>query len=54
VLCAFNLSDQPVTWDATTAGVVSAVLGDSGAQGAALQGSQVRFDPWGVLFARLV
>jgi alpha-glucosidase len=53
VLCAFNFSDQPVIWDATAAGALAAVLADSGAQGVTPQGNQVRFEPWGVLFARL-
>ena len=52
LLCAFNLSAMPATWP--LAGErVAAVLGDSGATGAAAQGSTLTFEPWGVLFARL-
>jgi alpha-glucosidase len=53
VLCAFNLSEQPAQLDLGTDHSIAAVLTDSGAGGAALQGASVSFQPWGVLFARL-
>ncbi|MEX8520534.1 MAG: alpha-glucosidase family protein [Leptothrix sp. (in: b-proteobacteria)] len=53
VLCAFNLSEQLARLDLDAEHRVAAVLADSGASGAALQGASVSFQPWGVLFARL-
>ncbi len=53
VLCAFNLSDQPATWPMPADIEVAALLPDSGAEGAYLDANQLRFDPFGVLFARL-
>ena len=53
LLCAFNLSDQPASFDLDASHVVADVLHDSGARGAAVQGQRIRFDSYGVLFARL-
>ncbi|MEY8878435.1 MAG: alpha-glucosidase family protein [Leptothrix sp. (in: b-proteobacteria)] len=62
VLCAFNFSAERVEWDATSAadaadaasaGSIASVLDASGAQGAVVQGANVSFAPWGVLFAEL-
>ena len=57
VLCAFNLSDQPARYDLPAGYAVIETLTDSGAQGAqaghGAHDSQLSFEPWGVLFARL-
>jgi alpha-glucosidase len=53
LLCAFNLSAMPVTMPLPAGLRVAAALEDSGASGAAVQGSKLSFEPWGVLFARL-
>ncbi|MEY8879702.1 MAG: alpha-glucosidase family protein [Leptothrix sp. (in: b-proteobacteria)] len=53
LLCAFNLSEQPATLALAADQSVAAVLSDSGASGAAPQAGAIRFDPYGVLFARL-
>jgi alpha-glucosidase len=50
LLCAFNLSDQPATLALATDQAIAAVLSDSGAT---LQPGAIRFEPYGVLFARL-
>ena len=53
LLCAFNTSDQPASLDLPATHAVAEVLADSGARGATATGRTLRFDPWGVLFARL-
>ena len=53
LLCAFNLSDSAATFVLPAGTAVAGVLADSGAGGAAVQGGEIRFQPWGVLFARL-
>ncbi|MEX8520533.1 MAG: alpha-glucosidase family protein [Leptothrix sp. (in: b-proteobacteria)] len=53
LLCAFNLSEQPATLALAADQSVAALLSDSGASGAEPQAGAVRFDPYGVLFARL-
>ena len=53
VLCAFNLSERAAALTLPPGLALGAVLADSGARGAAVQGSRLDFDPWGVLFARL-
>jgi len=53
LLCAFNLSAAPATLTLDGESV-AAVLSDSGATGAVAQGSTLTFEPYGVLFARLV
>ena len=52
VLCAFNLSGRPATL-ALQSEQVAAVLAESGASGAVVQGGTVAFDAYGTLFARL-
>lgn len=53
VLCAFNLSDQAATLALPPGMAAAAVLSDSGASGAELDGGVLRFQPWGTVFARL-
>jgi alpha-glucosidase len=52
VLCAFNLSERAAALPLSGMAVAE-VLADSGARGAVVQGAQLHFEPWGVLFARL-
>jgi len=53
VLCAFNLSDRAATFALPAALRIARVLDDSGARGAAAVDGALRFEPFGVLFARL-
>jgi len=53
VLCAFNLSDSAATLKLPDDMAPAAILAESGATGAELDGNVVRFQPWGVVFARL-
>jgi alpha-glucosidase len=53
LLCAFNLSEQPATLALAADQSIATLLSDSGASGATPQPGAIRFDPYGVLFARL-
>ena len=53
LLCAFNLSDGEARRALPPGMQVHSVLADSGAQGGSVQGGELHFQPWGVLFARL-
>jgi alpha-glucosidase len=53
LLCAFNLSDRPVTLALPAGMQVAEVLRDSGAAGATPRPAAIAFEPWGVLLARL-
>jgi alpha-glucosidase len=53
VLCAFNLSERAASLPLAAGLVVAQTLTDSAATGASVQGPQLNFEPWGVLFARL-
>ena len=54
VLCAFNLSDQSCAYELPAGRALAGPLPQSGATGAAIEGARLRFEPFGVLFARLV
>jgi alpha-glucosidase len=53
ILCAFNLSATGAVLALRSGMRVAVTLADSGASGAHADGGTLRFDPWGVLFARL-
>jgi alpha-glucosidase len=53
LLCAFNLSEQSATLALAADQSIATLLSDSGASGATPQPGAIRFDPYGVLFARL-
>jgi alpha-glucosidase len=53
VLCAFNLGESNAVLALPAGMHVGEVLADSGATGATVQPDGIRFEPWGVLFARL-
>ncbi|HUN91562.1 MAG TPA: alpha-amylase family glycosyl hydrolase [Burkholderiaceae bacterium] len=55
VLCAFNLGSTAVRWDLPPGLVGTALLAESGAEGATLDagGRGLHFEPWGVALARL-
>jgi alpha-glucosidase len=53
VLCVFNFSDQPATYDLPADCQVETLLTDSGLTGATLAGDCLTLAPWGVLFAQL-
>jgi len=53
VLCAFNLSDSAASLKLPHDMAPVAILAESGATGAELDGDVVRFQPWGAVFARL-
>ena len=53
LLCVFNIGKQATTLQLPADRKVAEVLADSGASGAAVKGSTIHFEPWGVLFARL-
>ncbi|HSG91994.1 MAG TPA: alpha-glucosidase [Pseudomonadales bacterium] len=54
LLCAFNTGDGTAVLTLPPELSVAEVLDESGASGARVEGHRVTFDPWGVLFARLV
>jgi alpha-glucosidase len=53
LLCAFNLSAGEATFSPPEGLVVAGPLADSGAEGAVVGSDEIRFQPWGVLFARI-
>ncbi|MBX3607786.1 MAG: alpha-glucosidase [Piscinibacter sp.] len=53
LLCAFNCSERAAELELPGGQRIATVLADSGAGGATAQGGRARFEPWGVLFARL-
>ncbi len=53
LLCAFNLSEQPVQWELPAGLAIAALLADSGLTGATQQGAALAFDAWGGAVARL-
>jgi alpha-glucosidase len=53
LLCAFNLSERPALLPLPIGLRVVRMLTDSGAEGARVGTSDLHFDPWGVLFARI-
>ena len=53
VLCAFNLGDRSAELELRAGDSLVGKLDDSGAGGATIDGTRVRFEPFGVLFARL-
>ena len=53
ILCAFNLGDRSAEYELRAGDTLVRQLDDSGARGATVDGARVRFEPFGVLFARL-
>jgi alpha-glucosidase len=53
ILCAFNLSEHAAAFELRPGDTLVQQLDDSGASGAVVAGAGLRFDPFGVLFARL-
>ncbi len=53
LLCAFNLSAGEANFSPPAGLVVAGVLADSGAEGAVVEGDEIRFQPWGVFFAHI-
>ncbi len=53
VLCAFNLSDEAVSWSPPPGMTVGGVLPGSGLAGAVIEAIALRFAPWGGVFAHL-
>ncbi len=53
VLCAFNFSHEPAPYALPAGTGTVTVLDGSGATGGTVDAAGLRFEPWGVLFARL-
>ena len=53
ILCAFNLSVRAAALELRVGDAIAQQLDDSGARGATVAGAGLRFEPFGVLFARL-
>jgi len=51
LLCAFNFSDQPLSWPLPAAWSAALAVAGSGLDGARIDAGQVHFEPWGGLFA---
>ena len=54
ILCAFNLSESAAELELRAGDAVSRRLDDSGVRGAIVEDTVVRFEPFGVLIARMV
>jgi alpha-glucosidase len=50
ILCAFNFSDRDATLDLPTGWSAASPLTGSGLGGARIEGTHLRFEPWGGLF----
>lgn len=51
VLCAFNCSEQAVAWPLPAAHAGVQPLAEAGLTGASIAGGQIRFEPWGGVYA---